>query len=311
MALTAKNRAASTASASTSGKTAKRAALLIRMSTAPSLSTVVAIIRSQSAASATSPGTAKTDRPHSFSISSAAWVSVASVRPAIATRAPARAKARAIAKPIPAPPPVTTATLPSNSKGAGILGHRLEAARERADVFRRLDIEIGDLHAGVMGAERERQDVVGIVELGMMVHHLGLDGDFDNEGDRVAKGLELEAGLDVGRFERPVGQFSQRRSDLRVAQNLVIRHETASLFHFISLRSAGGHCGARLVKLKDRLFEWRRRDANRAGVGLAELEDQKDCKPDRRAAQDEHRNQHRAQFRQQPHAGEQKRRPER
>src|SRR5580704_4508890 len=224
MALTAKNRAASAASAPTSGKTANSAALLTRMSTAPSLSTVVAISRSQSATSATSAGTARTGCPHSSSIALAVWVRVASVRPAIATRAPSRAKARAIAKPIPAPPPVTTATLPSNSKGAGILGHRLEAARERADVLRRLDVEIGDLHAGVMRAERKRQDVGGIVELGMMVHHLSLDGDFDNEGDRVAKGLELEAGLDVGRFERPVGQFSQRRSDLRVAQNLVIRH---------------------------------------------------------------------------------------
>src|SRR3984957_14836026 len=115
MALTAKNRAASAASASISGKTANSAALLTRMSTAPSFSTVVAIIRSQSAASATSAGTAKTRRPHSSSIALAAWVSVASVRPAIATRAPSRAKARAIAKPIPAPPPVTTATLPSNS----------------------------------------------------------------------------------------------------------------------------------------------------------------------------------------------------
>ena len=43
----------------------------------------------------------------------------------------------------------------------------------------------------------------------MVVHHLGLDGDFDNEGDRVAKGLEFEPRHDVGRLERPVGQFSQ------------------------------------------------------------------------------------------------------
>ncbi len=68
---------------------------------------------------------------------------------------------------------------------------------------------------------------------------------------------------------------------------------------------------ARLVKLKDRLFERRRRDANRADIGLTELEDQKDREPNRRAAQDEHRNRHRAQVRQKPHAGEQEGRPER
>ena len=34
----------------------------------------------------------------------------------------------------------------------------------------------------------------------MMVHHFRLDGHFDNEGDRVAKGLKLEPGLDVGRL---------------------------------------------------------------------------------------------------------------
>ena len=41
----------------------------------------------------------------------------------------------------------------------------------------------------------------------MMVHHLGLNCDFDNEGDRVAEGLELELGLDIRRFHGPIGQF--------------------------------------------------------------------------------------------------------
>ena len=63
----------------------------------------------------------------------------------------------------------------------------------------------------------------------MMVHHLGLDRDFDNEGDRVAKGLELELGLDIGRFQRPVRQFGQRRLDLGIAQDFVIRHGICSL----------------------------------------------------------------------------------
>ena len=54
------------------------------------------------------------------SIAAAAWVSVAMVRPAMATCAPARAKARAMAKPIPAPPPVTIATFPANSRSAVI-----------------------------------------------------------------------------------------------------------------------------------------------------------------------------------------------
>ena len=115
MALTAKNRAASPASASISGRTANKAALLTRMSTAPSRATVVAINRSQSEASATSVGTGRTVDPHSPSIVSAACVSVSLVRPAMATRAPCRAKARAIAWPIPLAPPVTIATLPSNS----------------------------------------------------------------------------------------------------------------------------------------------------------------------------------------------------
>ena len=86
MALTAKNRAASAGSASINGRTAKRAALLTRMSTAPRLSTVVAIIRSQSAASATSAATATTGGPHSSSIAAAERISVSLVRPAMATQ---------------------------------------------------------------------------------------------------------------------------------------------------------------------------------------------------------------------------------
>src|SRR5271166_3813676 len=111
--LTARNRAASSASAATSGRSAKWAALLTRMSSWPKRSTVSATIRSQSAATPTSAAIARTAEPVASSISAAAWASVASVRPAMARRAPWRAKARAIPKPTPAPPPVTTTTLPA------------------------------------------------------------------------------------------------------------------------------------------------------------------------------------------------------
>src|SRR5208337_3086223 len=235
------------------------------MSSAPNRSIVAATICSQSAGFATSAGTTKTGAPPCSSISAAAWVSVASLRPAIATRAPQRAKARATAKPTPVPPPVTIATLPANSatliptphpspvpqagEGARSLlplageggakrrmrarvppqiqssRHRLEALRQRADLPRRLDVEIGDLHAGVMGAERERDDVVRVVELRMMVHHLGLDRDLDDEGDRIAERFQREGRLDVGRLDRPVRQVGQSGTDLVVAQNFVMRHD--------------------------------------------------------------------------------------
>ena len=60
-----------------------------------------------------------------------------------------------------------------------------------------LDVGVGDLMADVVGAERERDDVVGIVEFGMMVHHLGLDADQHDIGDGVAEGLEGEGLRDV------------------------------------------------------------------------------------------------------------------
>src|SRR5260370_9849204 len=66
--------------------------------------------------------------------------------------------------------------------------------------------------------------MVGIAELRMMIHDLGLDRDLHDEGDGVAKGLELERGFDIGRLDRPFRQFGQRRADFGVAQNLEMRH---------------------------------------------------------------------------------------
>ena len=61
-----------------------------------------------------------------------------------------------------------------------------------------------------MGAERERHDVVRIVEFWMMVHYLRLDGDFDDEGDCVAEGSEVEPSLYVSAFKYETGDCRAR-----------------------------------------------------------------------------------------------------
>ncbi len=62
-------------------------------------------------------------------ISTAAWSSVAWVRPVSTTRAPNAASPSAMPRPIPRPPPVTTATRPvrsnSASRSAMALAHQL------------------------------------------------------------------------------------------------------------------------------------------------------------------------------------------
>ena len=56
----------------------------------------------------------------------------------------------------------------------------------------KLDVGVGDLVADVMGAERERYDIVGIMEFRMVVHHLRLDRHLHDERDRVAESVECE-----------------------------------------------------------------------------------------------------------------------
>ena len=55
----------------------------------------------------------------------------------------------------------------------------------------------------------------------MVVHHLRLDRDLHDEGDRVAKVRKFELGLDVRRIQRPVGQAGERLPDFRVVEYLM------------------------------------------------------------------------------------------
>jgi hypothetical protein len=91
-------------------------ALATRMSRPPNALTVSAIMRRTWSPSFTSAASA-TARPPSPSSSASAAAFFASLRPAIATSAPARAKPLAMPRPMPPLPPVTSATLPLRSNG--------------------------------------------------------------------------------------------------------------------------------------------------------------------------------------------------
>jgi hypothetical protein len=99
--------------------------------------------------------------------------------------------------------------------------HADETAGGLADFGRYADVGVRDLVTHIMGTKRERNNIPGIVEFRMMVHHLGLDGDLHDERDGVAKPMEREFCLDIIPVDGPIGQFGERFLDLVCVEYLM------------------------------------------------------------------------------------------
>ena len=145
---------------SSSRRSGNTPALAQRTSMPPWRETASAAIRSQSAATPTSPWTNDTGLPPPVSSDAAASPATAS-RPVTTTFAPARAKTRAIPLPIPRVPPVTITVRPST--GVNIIDPSLcmvgqVALGERAGAGREAGAQLGGLGCElVMGADPGHQ----------------------------------------------------------------------------------------------------------------------------------------------------------
>jgi hypothetical protein len=103
--------------------------------------------------------------------------------------------------------------LASRPPRSGLL-HADEPAGGLADFGRYADVGVCDLVTHIMGTERKRNNIPGILKFRMVVHHLGLDGDLHDERDGVAKPLEREFRLDIIPVDGPIGQLGERFLDL-------------------------------------------------------------------------------------------------